>query len=74
MTLSVHTDNKKEYTLTLGNGPADSLDDTTLIAQEECSINFTDQQKKFCLNLNNNGIINNYIFVNNGEIYKAKDS
>ena len=39
------------------------------------SINFTENNKKFCLSLNYNGA-NSYLFVNNTEIhkFKAKDS
>ena len=39
------------------------------------SINFTENNKKFCLNLHYHGA-NSYLFVNSGEIYKfkAKDS
>ena len=51
------------------------LDDTTLTAEKGCPIYFTEQQKKFCLILHDNGI-SSYIFVNGVEIYKfkAKDS
>ena len=41
-------DNKKKYILILGKGSANSLDDTTLAAEKEYSINFTEQQRKFC--------------------------
>ena len=46
-----------------------------LYAQKFYSINFTKNDKKFCLSLHYNGA-NNYIFVNGTEIYKfkAKDS
>ena len=39
------------------------------------SINFTENNKKFCLSLHYNGL-NSYLFVNGTEIYKfkAKDS
>ena len=51
------------------------LDDTALAAEKESAVNFTQQQKKFCLRLHYNGV-NSYIFVNAVEIYKfkAKDS
>ena len=47
----------------------------TLYAEIFYSINFTKHDKKFCLSLHYNGA-NNYIFVNDTEIYKfkAKDS
>ena len=75
MSSSAHIDNKKKDILILGKGPTDGLDDTTLTAEKEYSINFTEQQKKFCLSLHYNGV-NSYIFVNSVEIYKfkAKDS
>ena len=43
--------------------------------EKEYSINFTEHDKKFCLNLHYNGE-NSYLFVNCTEIikYKAKDS
>ena len=43
--------------------------------EKEYSINFTEHDKKFCLNLHYNGE-NSYLFVNCKEIikYKAKDS
>ena len=46
-----------------------------MIAETEYSINFTEQQKKFCLSLHYNGV-NSYLFVNGVQIYKfkAKDS
>ena len=72
---SAHIDNKKKAILILGKGPADGLDNTALTAEKEYLINFTEQQKKFCLSLLYNGVIS-YIFVNDVEIYqfKAKDS
>ena len=46
----------------LGKRPSGGLDDTTLTTQKKKSINFTEQQKKFCLSLHyNEG--NCYIFV-----------
>ena len=71
---SVHIDNKKEDIL-LGKGWTGGLDDTKLTAETEYTINFTEQQKKFCLNLHYNGS-NSYIIVNGIQIYtfKAKDS
>ena len=71
----MHIDNKKKDILILGKGPTDGLDNTALTAEKEYLINFTEQQKKFCLSLHYNGVIS-YIFVNDVEIYqfKAKDS
>ena len=47
----------------------------TLSAEKMYSINFTESNKKFCLNLHYNGI-NSYLLVDSKEthIFKAKDS
>ena len=75
MSSSVHVDNKKKYLLILGKGPTQGLDGTTLTAEKLYSINFTENNKKFCLSLHFNGT-NSYLSVNGTEIYKfkAKDS
>ena len=75
MSSSVHIDNKKTDTLILGKGPAQGLDGTTLTAEKFYSINFTENNKKFCLSLHYNGA-NSYLFVTVTEIhkFKAKDS
>ena len=49
----------------------DGLGETSLIAEKEYSINFTEQNKKFCLSLYYNGV-NSQIFVNGVDIYKFK--
>ena len=51
------------------------MDGTTLTAEKKYSINFTKNNKKFCLRLHYNGS-NSYLFVNGTEIhkFKAKDS
>ena len=67
----MHSDNKKKYILILGKGPVHGLDDATLTAKKEYSINFTVQKKRFCLSLHYSGV-NSYIFVNHVEIYKLK--
>ena len=43
--------------------PTQELDDTTLTARKEYSVNFTEQQNKFLLTLHYNEV-NSYIFVN----------
>ena len=48
MNSSVRIDNKKKYILILGKGPTQGLDDTTLTAEKEYAINFSEQQEKFC--------------------------
>ena len=75
MSFSVQVDNKKKDILILGEGPTQRLDGTTLNAEEFYSINFTKNNKKFCLSLHYNED-NSYLFVNGKEIikFKAKDS
>ena len=70
---SQHADNRKK-TLIFGKGPTDGLDDTTSPAEAEYSINFSEQQNKFFLNLHDNGS-NSYLFVNGVKTcqFKAKD-
>ena len=65
----------KKYILILGKGVTQGLDDTTLTAEAEYSLNFTEHEKKFCLSLQYNES-NNYLFVNEVKIYhfKAKSS
>ena len=60
--------------LILGKGPTQELEHT-LSAEKRYSINFTENNKKFCLSLHYNGAIS-YLFVNGTEIikFKAKDS
>ena len=57
----------REKILILCKGSMQRLDNTTLIAEKEFSINFTEEQKKFCLSLHYNRV-NSYIFVNVVEI------
>ena len=75
MSSSVHIDNKKKDILILGEGPTQGLDGATLAAEKKYSVNFTENNNKFCLNLHYNGA-NIYIFANDTEInrFKAKDS
>ena len=40
MSSSVHIDNKKKDILILGKGPTQGLDDTTITAEAQYSINF----------------------------------
>ena len=72
---SVHVDNKKKDILILGKNITQGLDDTTLTAEKMYSVNFTENDKIFCLSLHYNGP-NSYSFVNGIEIIKfnAKDS
>ena len=70
MSSSVHIDNKGEYILISCEGPTQGLENK-LTAEKLCSINFTENNKKFCLSLNYNGA-NSYLFVNGKEIHKSK--
>ena len=45
--------------------------DTTLTTEKLCSINFGENNKKFCLTLRYNGA-NSYLFLNGTDIYKFK--
>ena len=58
----------------LVKGPTQGLQHT-LSAEKMYSINFTESNKNFCLNLHYNGI-NSYLLVDSKEthIFKAKDS
>ena len=69
MSSSVKKNILKEYFL--GDGPAQGLDSTALTAEKLYSINFTENNKKFCLSLRYNGA-NSYLFVNGIEIHKFK--
>ena len=75
MSSSVHIDNKKKDILILGFGPTQELDDTTLTAEGQYSINFSRSNTKFCLSSDYNGS-NSFLFVNATKIYqfKVKDS
>ena len=73
MSSSSHIDNKKKDILILGKGPTQGLEHT-LAAEKWYSINFTEENTKFCLSLHYIGA-NSYLVVNGTEIikFKAKD-
>ena len=71
MSSSTKIDNRKKDILNLGNGPTQDLEHT-LSAGKMHSINFTENNKKFCLSLHCNGA-NSYLVVNGREIYKFKE-
>ena len=48
MSLSVHIDNKKKYILILGRGPAQGLNNITLTAEAQYSVNISRLNRKFC--------------------------
>ena len=62
MTSCVHIDNKQKDTLILGIGQTQGLDNTTLTAQAQYSINFSRSNRKFCLSLHYNGT-NSFLFI-----------
>ena len=66
---------KNKDILTLGEGPAQVLDDTKLSSGTKYHINFTQLGKRFVLSLQFNGI-NNFLFVNAIKIdeFKANNS
>ena len=67
----MHTDNKKQYILVLGEGPTQGLDDTLIKAEIKYSINCTESGKRFVLSLHYNGS-NSFLFVNTTKIYQFK--
>ena len=71
MSSSVHVDNKKKKFLILGKGPTQRLAGTILTAEKLYLINFTENNKEFCLSFHCNGA-DSYSFVNGTEIYKFK--
>ena len=70
----MHIDNKKKDILILGKGPKQELDDTTLTAEAQYSINSSRSNRTFCLRWHYNGS-NSFLFVIAAKIYqfKAKD-
>ena len=75
MSISVHANNKTKNILVLGKDFILGLGNTTIYTEKIYSINFTENNKKFCLSLHYNGA-NSYLIVNGTEIhkFKAKDS
>ena len=71
MSSSVHVDNKGKDILILGKGPTQGLGEHSLTAEKMYSVNFTNNNEKYCLSLHYNGA-NSYLFVNGTEIYKFK--
>ena len=63
MGLSVHIYNKNKDSLILGEGPAQGLDNTTVTADAEYPINFTQSGKRFKFSLHYNES-NSFLFVN----------
>ena len=67
---SVHGDNRKNI-LGQSKGPTQELDDTTITAGAECSINFSRSRKNFCLSLHYDGR-DRFLFVNVIRMYQFK--
>ena len=55
MSLSVHIDHKGKDILILSIAPTQGLDDTTISAEAQYSINFLRSSRKLCLSLHYNG-------------------
>ena len=74
MSSSAHANNKNKDILILGKGQRKGLDNTSVIAEAEYSINFSRSERKFCLSLCYNGS-NSFLFTNATKIhqFKAKD-
>ena len=71
MSSSVHVDNEGKDILSLGEGPTQGLDDTTLTAEAKYPINFTQSGKRFVVSLHYNGS-NSFLFVNATKVYQFK--
>ena len=71
MSSSSHANNKKSNILVIGKDFVQGINGTTIYAEKFYSINFTENNKKFCLSLHYNGA-NSYLFVNGTEIHKFK--
>ena len=70
MSSSTKINNRKRDILILGEGPTQRLEHT-LSAEKIYSINFTENNNKFCLSLCYHGR-NSYLFVNGKEIHQFK--
>ena len=71
LTNSSHANNKKNNILVLGKDFVQGINGTTVYAEKLYTINFTENNEKFCLSLHYNGA-NSYLFVNGTEIHKFK--
>ena len=71
MSSSVYIDNKKNDILILGKRPTPGLDDNTLTAEAQYSINFSRSNRKLCLSPHYNGS-NSFLFVSATKIYQYK--
>ena len=72
---SVHAINKTKNILILDHGLTQKVNNTTIYAEKMYSLNFSAENKIFCLSLHYNGD-DSYLFVNGKEVtkFKAKKS
>ena len=63
MSSYVHANNRTNTILVLGKDFTQGLNNTIIYAEKFYSINFTENNKKFCLSLHYKGV-NSYLFVN----------
>ena len=75
MSSSVHANNKTKDILIVRKGQTKGLDNISLTAEAEYSINFSRWKSKFCLSLHLSGS-NSFLFLNATKThqFKAKDS
>ena len=71
MSSSVHIDDKGKDILILGKGSTQGINNTTLTAETQYSINFTRPDIKFCLSMHCHAS-NSFLFVNAAKIYQFK--
>ena len=71
MSSSVHANSKTRNILVLSKDFTQGIDNTTIYAEKMYSINFSENNKKFCLSFHYNGR-DSYLFVNGKGIYRFK--
>ena len=71
MSSYVHNNNKTRNILVLGKDFMQEIDGTTIYAEKLHLVNFTENNKFFCLSLHYNRA-NNYFFVNGTEILSKR--
>ena len=68
---SSHANDKKNNILALGKDFIQGINGTAIYPEKLYSINFTENNRKFCLSMHYNGA-NSYLFVSGTEIHKFK--
>ena len=71
MSSSIHATNRANYIYVMGEGPVQGIHDTTLYAEKNYWIKFTDPGKKFIVSLHYNDD-ESYLFVNGRQELKFK--